>query len=112
MQSLIESGQPPGHARRLSAGHADRRGCEVPPSVQALLAARIDRLAEREKQVLQTAAVIGKEFAEPILRRVLAASRTATRRRSSPRRSQTLKAPSSSTSRRSFRSPSMPSSIR
>jgi class 3 adenylate cyclase/tetratricopeptide (TPR) repeat protein len=40
---------------------------EVPYSVHAVLAARIDRLAEREKSVLQTAAVIGKEFAEPIL---------------------------------------------
>jgi tetratricopeptide (TPR) repeat protein len=39
--------------------------------VQAVLAARIDRLAEREKQVLQTAAVIGREFAEPILARVV-----------------------------------------
>ena len=36
--------------------------------MQALLAARIDRLAEREKQVLQTAAVIGKEFPRPLLR--------------------------------------------
>ena len=35
--------------------------------MQAVLAARIDRLPEREKQVLQAAAVIGKEFAEPIL---------------------------------------------
>jgi class 3 adenylate cyclase/tetratricopeptide (TPR) repeat protein len=43
----------------------------IPPTVQALLAARIDRLAEREKQVVQTAAVIGKEFAEPVLRRVM-----------------------------------------
>jgi tetratricopeptide (TPR) repeat protein len=43
----------------------------VPRTVQALLAARIDRLAEREKQVLQTAAVIGTEFSEPILRAVL-----------------------------------------
>src|SRR5439155_302211 len=42
----------------------------IPATVQAVLAARIDRLAEREKQVLQTAAVIGKEFAEPVLRRV------------------------------------------
>jgi adenylate cyclase len=39
----------------------------VPASVQAVLAARMDRLPEREKQVLQAAAVIGKEFAEPIL---------------------------------------------
>jgi adenylate cyclase len=38
--------------------------------VQALLASRIDRLGEREKQVLQTAAVIGRTFAEPVLQRV------------------------------------------
>ncbi len=50
---------------------------EVPRSVQALLAARIDRLSESEKQVLQTAAVIGKEFAEPILREVFGAIRGA-----------------------------------
>jgi hypothetical protein len=35
--------------------------------VQALLAARIDRLAEREKRVLQAASVIGKDFSEPLL---------------------------------------------
>jgi class 3 adenylate cyclase/tetratricopeptide (TPR) repeat protein len=44
----------------------------LPATVQALLAARIDRLPEREKTVLQTAAVIGHEFAEPVLRRVAA----------------------------------------
>ncbi len=43
----------------------------VPASVQSVLAARIDRLPEREKQVLQTASVIGKKFSEPILRRVV-----------------------------------------
>ncbi|HEY2388691.1 MAG TPA: adenylate/guanylate cyclase domain-containing protein [Candidatus Binatia bacterium] len=40
---------------------------DVPTRVQPLLAARIDRLHEREKRVLQTAAVIGVEFPEPIL---------------------------------------------
>jgi adenylate cyclase len=43
----------------------------LPATVQAVLSARIDRLAEREKAVLQTAAVIGKEFTEPVLRRVV-----------------------------------------
>jgi adenylate cyclase len=43
---------------------------EVPTRVQPLLAARIDRLPEREKQVLQTAAVIGQEFAAPVLEQV------------------------------------------
>ncbi len=43
---------------------------QIPSTVQAVLTARIDRLPEREKEVLQTAAVIGKVFAEPVLRRV------------------------------------------
>ena len=43
---------------------------EIPPTVQAVLAARIDRLPEREREVLQTAALIGKEFSRPILERV------------------------------------------
>src|SRR5262249_12548884 len=42
----------------------------LPASVQVVLGARIDRLPEREKHVLQTAAVIGKEFGELVLRRV------------------------------------------
>jgi class 3 adenylate cyclase/tetratricopeptide (TPR) repeat protein len=36
-------------------------GIEVPPSVQAVLAARIDRLPAAEKQLLQEAAVIGQD---------------------------------------------------
>jgi class 3 adenylate cyclase len=44
----------------------------VPPTVQAVLAARIDRLAEREKEALQTAAVIGKEFSLSLLAKVSA----------------------------------------
>jgi predicted ATPase len=43
----------------------------LPATVQVVLAARIDRLAERDKQVLQIAAVIGREFTEPVLRRVV-----------------------------------------
>jgi tetratricopeptide (TPR) repeat protein len=44
----------------------------IPSTVQAVLAARIDRLDEREKEVLQTAAVVGKEFPLPVLARVSA----------------------------------------
>jgi class 3 adenylate cyclase/tetratricopeptide (TPR) repeat protein len=44
----------------------------IPSTVQAVLAARIDRLAEREKEVLQTAAVVGREFALPVLASVAA----------------------------------------
>ncbi len=71
---LIESGNLQGTRGSYRLTHADRSASTCPPSVQALLGARIDRLPEREKQVLQTAAVIGKEFAEPILRQVLAAT--------------------------------------
>ena len=73
VQGLIESGHLAGMhgAYRLTRPLAR---LDVPPSVQALLAARIDRLGDGEKRVLSTAAVIGKEFAEPILRQVLAAT--------------------------------------
>ena len=43
---------------------------KVPATVQAVPAARIDRLAERERGLLQTAALIGKEFPRSILERV------------------------------------------
>ena len=41
----------------------------VPPTVNTILAARIDRLSEREKSLLQSASVIGREFSEPVLAR-------------------------------------------
>jgi tetratricopeptide (TPR) repeat protein len=40
---------------------------EVPASVQTVLAARIDRLPMHEKQLLQTAAVLGKDFPYALL---------------------------------------------
>jgi predicted ATPase len=42
----------------------------VPETVQDVIAARLDRLAEPQKRTLQTAAVIGREFALSLLRRV------------------------------------------
>jgi len=66
VQMLIESGQLAG-VRGAYRLEATVERLEVPPTVQALLAARIDRLPEREKRVLQSAAVIGKDFAEPLL---------------------------------------------
>ncbi|HKA53532.1 MAG TPA: hypothetical protein VKJ47_07700, partial [Candidatus Binatia bacterium] len=43
----------------------------IPPTVQGVLAARIDRLAPDEKALLQTLAVIGKEFPFNLLTRVV-----------------------------------------
>ena len=70
VQALVESGHLEGSkgAYRLTQPVED---VAVPETVQAVLAARIDRLAEREKQVLQSAAVIGKTFAEAILEQVV-----------------------------------------
>jgi class 3 adenylate cyclase/tetratricopeptide (TPR) repeat protein len=40
---------------------------QISPSVVSLLAARIDRLAERDKHLLQSASVIGKDVPAPLL---------------------------------------------
>ena len=69
VQTLIESGRLEGErgAYRLVK---PVESLEIPTTVRSLLAARIDRLPEREKHVLQAAAVLGKEFPEPILEAV------------------------------------------
>src|SRR5271167_4676011 len=43
---------------------------KIPPAVQAILAARIDRLAPDHKDLLQTLAVIGSEFKLGLVRKV------------------------------------------
>jgi class 3 adenylate cyclase/uncharacterized protein YcbX/ribosomal protein L40E len=45
---------------------------KIPPTVQAILAARIDRLPSDAKELLQTLAVIGREFPERLIRAVIA----------------------------------------
>ena len=71
VQSLVEGGQLAGGrgAYRLATSV---EALQVPASVQAVLSSRIDRLPELEKQLLQTAAVIGKTFSEALLGRVMA----------------------------------------
>jgi len=71
VQSLVESGHLAG-ARGAYRLTTPVEALNVPASVQAVLAARIDRLPEREKQVLQTTSVIGKTFSEALLGRVVA----------------------------------------
>ena len=65
-QSLIEAGHLEGTRGAYRLVTPVER-LEVPATVQAVLAARIDRLAEREKRLLQVASVIGKDFSEPLL---------------------------------------------
>jgi len=69
VQALVEGGGLEGTRGAYQLVKPAER-LALPATVQAVLTARIDRLGEREKTVLQTAAVIGKEFAEPILQRV------------------------------------------
>ncbi len=45
-------------------------GIRVPPTVQAVLAARIDRLPAVEKRLLQSAAVVGKDVPSPVLQAI------------------------------------------
>ena len=65
--------------------------------MQAVLAARIDRLGEREKEVLQTAAVIGKEFSGADSRSASSRLTTAAIARRACARAAGATAPSSST---------------
>jgi class 3 adenylate cyclase/tetratricopeptide (TPR) repeat protein len=69
VRTLIETevlaGQP--GAYRLARPVAE---LNVPPSVQAVLAARIDRLSPEDKRLLQAAAVIGKDVRLAVLREV------------------------------------------
>ena len=69
VQVLVESGTLEGERGAYRLTHSIDE-IAIPPTVQAVLAARIDRLPEREKAVLQSASVIGHEFSEPVLRRV------------------------------------------
>ena len=70
MQSLVEAGSLEGErgAYRLVATGRRRRRCRRACRRSSRRASTGSR--EREKAVLQTAAVIGKEFAEPVLARV------------------------------------------
>jgi adenylate cyclase len=69
VQAAIESGALVGTRGRFRLERPDE-SLEVPPSVQSLLAGRIDRLDEGAKRLLQTGAVIGDEFSESLLAEV------------------------------------------
>jgi adenylate cyclase len=68
VESLAETGALMGSRGSYRLGKPTEE-IAVPATVQSVLAARIDRLPEREKQVLQAASVIGLNFSESLLRR-------------------------------------------
>ncbi len=69
VRALVESGNLEGERGAYRLARPVEQAA-VPATVNAVLAARIDRLGEREKHALQNAAVIGSDFAQPVLARV------------------------------------------
>jgi class 3 adenylate cyclase/tetratricopeptide (TPR) repeat protein len=78
VQAQIESGGLAGVRGRFVLAKPIE-SVTVPASVQSLLAARIDRLDDATKRLLQTAAVIGHEVPEQLLERVAGLDRDALR---------------------------------
>ena len=75
VQTLVETGTLVGErgAYRLTKA---LEGIQVPATVQAVLAARIDRLPAEDKRLLQSAAVIGKDVPFALLQAIAELSET------------------------------------
>jgi class 3 adenylate cyclase/tetratricopeptide (TPR) repeat protein len=69
VRTLAEAGALAGPRGRYRLV-ADARTIQVPATVEAVLAARIDRLAYDEKRLLQSAAVVGKDVPMALLRTI------------------------------------------
>ena len=69
VRTLVETGVLQGERGAYHLGQA-LQTIQVPATVQAVLAARIDRLPPEEKGLLQTAAVIGHEVPLPLLQAI------------------------------------------
>ena len=69
MRTLVETGVLVGERGAYRLAQA-LPSIQVPATVQAVLAARIDRLPPEEKRLLQTAAVIGTEVPLPLLQAI------------------------------------------
>jgi class 3 adenylate cyclase/tetratricopeptide (TPR) repeat protein len=69
VHSLVETGALVGERRAYRLAKA-LDSLQVPATVQAVLAARIDRVPAEDKRLLQTAAVIGTEVPWPLLQAI------------------------------------------
>ncbi|MGH7267061.1 MAG: ATP-binding protein, partial [Candidatus Rokuibacteriota bacterium] len=73
LEELARSFLDAGILTRVDGGYALAREVtpqDVPDTVQGVIMARIDRLAEERKRTIQTAAVVGREFALRLLRQI------------------------------------------
>jgi len=66
VQSLVQSGALKGSPGAYSM-HGEISSLRVPPTVQSVIAARIDRMAADERWLLQNAAVVGRDVSLSIL---------------------------------------------
>ena len=71
VRSLVERGALRGERGAYAPAAPDEEEVALPETVQAVLASRIDRLSPRDKDVLQAAAVIGREVPAELLRAVV-----------------------------------------
>ena len=69
VRTLVETGALVGEPGAYRLTHA-LPTAQVPATVQAILAARIDRLPPEDKRLLQTAAIIGAEVPWPLLQAI------------------------------------------
>lgn len=69
IRSLIDAGMMllTGEDIQMTEKLDSLRAVDIPPTLQGVIAARIDRLSTLDKQTLQTAAVIGRLFQRPVL---------------------------------------------
>jgi class 3 adenylate cyclase/tetratricopeptide (TPR) repeat protein len=73
VEELVKSLQEAGGIRRVAEGYAPTKRLNdvlLPDSIQGVLAARIDRLAEGPKRVLQIASAVGRDFSRRLLDRI------------------------------------------
>ena len=72
IEEITKSFEEIGAFQRVEAVEAavDLDQIQIPTSIQDVLTARIDRLPEKQKNALQIAAVIGREFAARLLERI------------------------------------------
>jgi tetratricopeptide (TPR) repeat protein len=70
LRTLVETGALAG-ARAALRLTRPVEALQIPATVEAILAARIDRLPAEEKQLLQTASVIGKDIPHSILKAIV-----------------------------------------
>jgi adenylate cyclase len=77
--SLAQSGVLLGERGRYRLAPSGWQNPTLPTTVEAVIGARIDLLPESEKALLQTAAIIGKEFPFEVVRAVTGLSDTAAR---------------------------------